>query len=420
MYVDYVRVYQTSDHLKIDGKESVIEGESSIKYTIPATEESSYNWSVPSGATITAGESSNEIMVNWGCTAGAVTCQYITECSTYDLTLDVSFEALSISGDDSANEQDRSLSFAAPEVTNATYTWTVPATASISEGQGSNEIEVDWGTESGNVSVNITSDCEAQTADITVDFIVQSPYPDSEQAHVIPGIINSVDYDQGGEGVSYSDTDPTNVGTGDRMDEAVDTEKGDGGKGNVGWVENGEWLEYTVEVSSSNTYDVKARVATQASDAGSFTVSFNNGTSVTSENIGSTGGWTSFVEISLGKVILDETVTQMTITFNGPSFNVSDIIVELSEVLSTKNSDIDPITIYPNPSTQNELMLHGNIDSYNTLSIISFSGKEVINVSLQTTSSNKTNISIVTLPRGIYMVRLQGPSQSKTLKLIRQ
>ena len=70
-------------------------------------------------------------------------------------------------------------------------------------------------------------------------------------AWLVPGSIQAEDFDIGGEGVAYHDTDAVNSG-GVYRSTGVDVQAtGDSGGGyNVGWVKAGEWLTYTVNVAS--------------------------------------------------------------------------------------------------------------------------------------------------------------------------
>jgi hypothetical protein len=89
----------------------------------------------------------------------------------------------------------------------------------------------------------------------------QQPYPGPDP-HPIPGKIEAEDYDVGGEGVAYHDTTLGNEGGEYRSDDVDVQSTTDGGDGhNVGWIEAGEWLEYTVDVASTGLYDIQVRVA---------------------------------------------------------------------------------------------------------------------------------------------------------------
>ena len=70
--------------------------------------------------------------------------------------------------------------------------------------------------------------------------------------------IQAENYDTGGEGVAYHDSDAGNKG-GQYRSDGVDIESttDTGGGYNVGWVAAGEWLEYTVNVAVAGSYDIK-------------------------------------------------------------------------------------------------------------------------------------------------------------------
>jgi len=78
----------------------------------------------------------------------------------------------------------------------------------------------------------------------------------------IPGIIQAEDFDGGGEGVAYHDTDTSNNGNQYRAT-SVDIENtGDAGGGyNVGWTAGGEWLKYTVNATVDGIYSISTRAA---------------------------------------------------------------------------------------------------------------------------------------------------------------
>ncbi|MBK9008597.1 MAG: DNRLRE domain-containing protein [Anaerolineae bacterium] len=82
-------------------------------------------------------------------------------------------------------------------------------------------------------------------------------------ARTIPGIIQAEDFDNGGEGVAYHETTLQNQGGEYRTDEMVDIEVAWDPTGgyNVFWAEAGEWLEYTVNVTTSGTYSLDLRLA---------------------------------------------------------------------------------------------------------------------------------------------------------------
>ncbi|MES2732843.1 MAG: carbohydrate-binding protein [Bacteroidota bacterium] len=88
---------------------------------------------------------------------------------------------------------------------------------------------------------------------------IQTPFP-GPTAAAIPGVVESENFDNGGEGVAYHDTEETNFGgEGSRLGPDVFTVSE--GTNGIGWINNGEWLEYTVNVATAGSYTVDARVA---------------------------------------------------------------------------------------------------------------------------------------------------------------
>ena len=74
-------------------------------------------------------------------------------------------------------------------------------------------------------------------------------------------MIYAVLYDLGGQGVAYYDTGPGNQEGAYRQDD-VDIKQRGAGRYHVGWMETGEWLNYTIDVPQTGRYDLTVRAAT--------------------------------------------------------------------------------------------------------------------------------------------------------------
>ncbi len=96
---------------------------------------------------------------------------------------------------------------------------------------------------------------ETVPVSLTLEQVGPQPY----RPLSVPGRIQAEDYNLGGEGVAYHDTTPGNTGGAYRHDD-VDIETGNGIT-DVGWIRNGEYLTYTVNVTTAGTYTVTARTA---------------------------------------------------------------------------------------------------------------------------------------------------------------
>jgi GH35 family endo-1,4-beta-xylanase len=77
----------------------------------------------------------------------------------------------------------------------------------------------------------------------------------------LPGILEAEDFDNGANGVAYSDTDNKNEGGKYRPDSGVDIGSNANNEYFIGWTSSGEWLEYTVKVEEKEVMVWSARVA---------------------------------------------------------------------------------------------------------------------------------------------------------------
>ena len=86
---------------------------------------------------------------------------------------------------------------------------------------------------------------------------------------VIPGVIQAENFDKGGEGLTFHDSDNTREGdTEYRKDgEGVDFVKGNGGTA-IGYTAEKEWLEYSIDVQEAGTYQYVATVSSGTSGSG--------------------------------------------------------------------------------------------------------------------------------------------------------
>ena len=160
--------------------------------------------------------------------------------------------------------------------------------------------------------------------------------------------MNATNYDTGGQGVSYNDTEATNQGTGPRQNEGVDTQyfsDAGGENANVGWINEGEWLEFTVDVVLSGEYEVSYQVASRF--PGQFRLEFDRQNVTGTVNVASTGGWSSFTTISSSSVFLNSGQQTMRLFIEKGPFNIADISFELQ---STDIIDPTVCLLYTSPS----------------------------------------------------------------------
>ncbi|MGK0365451.1 MAG: beta-glucanase (GH16 family) [Saprospiraceae bacterium] len=93
MEVDWVRVYQKLEDIKISGNDLVEPSIAGSAYQVPTVTGMTYNWTAPSGVTITSGQGTPQITVNWGTIGGDVTVDITDGCSTESIVLSVTVSA---------------------------------------------------------------------------------------------------------------------------------------------------------------------------------------------------------------------------------------------------------------------------------------------------------------------------------------
>ena len=176
-------------------------------YTVtndPATD--SYTWTVPAGATITAGQGTNTITVDWGSSAGGNVC--VTASNTCgdspEVCLPVTITPLVVdpvvSGPDPVCVGDTVIYSTPDDPNTGLYTWTVPSCATIVSGDGTNSITVAWdgSCAGGDVCVTASNAC-GSSGPVCQNVTVES-------APALPDI-NGNDIACVGETTTYTSTD---------------------------------------------------------------------------------------------------------------------------------------------------------------------------------------------------------------------
>jgi endoglucanase len=179
--------------------------------------------------------------------------------------------------------------------------------------------------------------------------------------HVIPGIINAVDYDIGTNGISYYDTDYKNeTGSvnpnqgGQYRNDGVDIELSSDAQGykyDVGWIAAGEFLSYTVTVPHSGIYRAQIRVASNSS-SGSLQIVLDGSIISDLISVPNTGGWQDWQTISSDSLVMPSGDHLLSLYFPVGNFNLNRL--EFVIITITDSGAILPTTPflnqnYPNP-----------------------------------------------------------------------
>ncbi len=173
---------------------------------------------------------------------------------------------------------------------------------------------------------------------ITIQVGDQLPY--NNVKHSIPGTIEAGHYDyfQGGKGqnISYFDSSVVNEGN-FRTNEYVDAVSVTNEGSTVGWITNGEWMEYTIDVQTTGCYNLSVRYASGNNNGGGPFSYEINGTKVSPNiTLASTGGWSNWstknttINLTKGTHILrfaaaggEFNIGKMTFSYSGATCSTS-------------------------------------------------------------------------------------------------
>lgn len=243
----------------------------------------------------------------------------------------------------------------------------------------------------------------------------------------LPGVVEAEEYDLGGEGVAYHDSDPRNNGIPFRPNEGVDIEGcGDiGGGYDVGWIVTGEWMEYTVNVTQSGYYDITARTAS-VPGGGAYHIEFN-GVNVTGrKSVPVTGGWQFWTDVVTTAVYLNQGQQVMRFAIEGSEFNLNKITItrNLTGTGDDENNHPREFSLaqnYPNPFNPSTTIMYSVPRAERVMiKVYDINGSET--ATLVDEIKNPGHYSSVfdgsKLSSGIYFIRMDAGAFSKSHKMI--
>jgi hypothetical protein len=152
--------------------------------------------------------------------------------------------------------------------------------------------------------------------------VSQNPYTGTPIS--LPGTIEAENFDTGGQGLAFNELTSTNQG-GQYRNEAVDLEASTNGGYNVGWIQAGEWLEYTVNVTAAGTYSLQASVA--AISAGNTFRAELDGVVLGTFSVPNTGGWQNWQTVSLSNISLGTGIKVLRLVFVSGNHNIDKLTV---------------------------------------------------------------------------------------------
>ncbi len=252
--------------------------------------------------------------------------------------------------------------------------------------------------------------------------------------NLVPGIVYATDYDLGKMTIAYNDNSSENTGGNGTYNsgwkyrnDGVDIESCSdflSNGFNVGWIENGEWLKYTINVLESGIYKINLNVAAPTSE-GKILLSLDGQSITPVLNIPATGGWQNWQYLSVDSIYLTAGIHNIQTRFFIGNYNFSymDFILLATSVDEDFNM---PLTFelqqnFPNPfNPVTEIKFSIPQASNVKLQIFDILGNEFAILVDEFKSAGKYSVKFDAkgLTSGVYFYRLQTETFTDTKKLI--
>ena len=185
-----------------------------------------------------------------------------------------------------------------------------------------------------------------------------------------------------------------------------------GGGQNVGFLDNGDYMDYLVNVGQSGTYEVSFRTAA-LSETGRVELQLidDNGNASLLENFSfpSTGGWQNWTTTSKS-VALPAGNLQLRVLITAPLFNIN--WIDFSFLTNTHDLlVIKDLHLFPNPATSH-INVQGSLDKLQPLQLqlINPLGQILVTQSIGNVHNFTEEVNLNPVPEGVYFLVLQGAS----------
>ena len=224
----------------------------------------------------------------------------------------------------------------------------------------------------------------------------------SASALSLPGIIQAEDF-----------TDMFGIQTENTSDE-------EGGL-NVGWIDDGDWLEYYINPQYSGVYMLQLRIASQSA-AGRIKITANDNI-IGTRSLPVTGGWQTWLTVNqITGFEAGEQILRITAELGG--FNLNwlqfDLVTDVSAEAEIPNQ-YELGQNYPNPFNPATTIEYGIPERGNVLlKVFNTLGEEVASLvnDIKNAGSYKVMFNAEHLPSGIYLLRFSAGSKNYSKKML--
>ena len=233
-------------------------------------------------------------------------------------------------------------------------------------------------------------------------------------AHSIPGTIEAGNFDEfeGGNGqqIAYFDSSKGNIGdyrTEEEVDVVMDTNEGP----TVGWIDSGEWLEYSISVVESGYYTLSFRYASGSNlGGGPFRILVDDRVVASNVLVSQTSNtdWNTYATKSVTDIPFTSGDHVLRLQFDTGGFNLGKLQFSLDRALDylvpSANAGENRSLILPNSETT----LDASASTYSGSAALTYNWKQVYGPSVVNFGTPDAAISTVSnLVKGVYKFELQ-------------
>ncbi|RNC84582.1 MAG: carbohydrate-binding protein [Balneola sp.] len=281
------------------------------------------------------------------------------------------------------------------------------------------------------VKLEITNSSGFTASDSVRVEVLPNGTPFGGEPIAVPGKIEAEDYDLGGEGIAYHDTEASNIGIAYRPEEGVDLTGANDGGFAVYWIVAGEWIEYTFEVEEAGAYTFSPYV-TSVPGFGNFRMYIDNVDVSGRRNVTSTGGWESWTPIDIEGIELEAGIHRMRFEFDSDTdkegwlFSMNYIDVQKTTAVGIEDEGSTPGEFslsqnYPNPfnpSTKISFALPKT--GHTQLRVFNVTGQLVQQLVDQTMNQGQHSLTFdaSALSSGVYFYQLEFDGQVLSNKMV--
>ncbi|ASZ12668.1 carbohydrate-binding protein [Chitinophaga pendula] len=224
--------------------------------------------------------------------------------------------------------------------------------------------------------------------DFNVNYLTFSNGGSPSASKFIPGRIEAESYDEM-SGVQKEGTSDT------------------GGGENIGWIDNGDWMDYLVNVRTAGTYTVQFRVS---SAPGGGQLQLRSGDNVlTTQNIAGTGGWQSWTTLT---ATVNLPAGDQTLRIYAAAGNWNFNWMEFTSPSGDHPPQQQGVVLYPNP-----------VHTVLTVTPLGKDGKYIIinaaNNQQTTVRAADGKLDVSRLAPGTYILRFQDGNKAISKKFIK-